>query len=1239
MMRRSLHRIVPTLLVLGLLPGTVSAATSTAERDAHRAAVQSLIEREYRMPAGRQLADFLKAGYPESEWHGKVLSWFYADRFRISVPDKAEAAKLEAEARTLGAELAAAAQANKLPPDLKDLITGSGQVIRLVNDLLRTIGQDVAADKLAASTMVAERKAALNATVASLIKGTAANYAEALAKVVANAKAEEDAWNMEENDPKHLAIIQKGVELRLDAVRPTYFAMKVLREVAERGADFAIDPAPAQAFLKEFATKNFKTLSEWDYNFGDYHPYLRALAIDLSAQATRYKVREASIEDLTTDYLRILDINVAKDFAKAGAAVQEDIRTLQAKTWAGFFAWYRELGKDVAPKYYQAGLDLFQQFKEKTKNDRAFRLDHADRERATEVARIYLQVGRLMQAKGDPAATGLFALVAKERNNPLAWHASKWSSGSSASGGATRAAWGELPIAEDPAQAVATASALSRSAMESSSATLQRSTLLAAAVALRNGVLGMTTTYSEGSNDVAPELWFRYAETLKKLGMRWHAAVVAQAGLRDLAVRMAEARGNPWKGRDGKWTANGRYVSPLAKNAVYYASDLLVAGKGGVIAQLYDDSITLVNKVSPEDGGKALDRMQIVIRVQDKDFPGALTAIEAYLKKYPEEFFDASSLRSTVRMGEYDAAKDDTSRERIAKSALAEAEEVAKKALDELKATKDADRSKVLKKAARDVQALQAFFALRLGQEQKVIEMLGPDYWKNPPDEDKSVQMLGYLCRATKQWYEKQIKDEKKKADPATVTAAWPLVSQVYEIWKTQKQRLPSQDEKITTQGSLLAWVFQNMVNQARALGGPNAPPQLAEIGTTANRAFADLIEPNLHKGSSANTLLGVANVLWQLDEHKRAARLLELWRANIAADADIAMLRDDPKAMLDPLDGPLNGRPELRAAWTELKDLLIDQPDLAKRILEGDLPEDRWGEKKRDYGKAATALAALRESLKKIRIGMGADFQKADEGLAKLEGLIAQLAREIDVLGKMALAYREQGNKAKANAIYDKLIAYDPTNPDFLAATVELTIDQIKKGEAIAKEVAEATQIKAARVRDAAQNGSPTYWTAVIQVLELSIYLKDVGLVDRRLKFDATNQSTPADDLQLLPRNPRDDKRVRRARNALSAELCRRYLEIFKQPGVTAKVGFTIDAIDIDGIATTVFLPVGAPKFAPVRRELEDGTVVFFLWEEGKEPPPEVVAETAPPEPAPVATPAPAAPAPAPAPKPEAKP
>lgn len=1249
MMPRHLQRIAPTLLALGMLPIPAFAGASTNERDNHLEIVKSLISNELRLPAKRQLAEFAAAGYPDAAWQGKFLAWFYADRFRVSTPDPAETADLEAKAKALLAELEVAAKDGKLPPALKSEFGGAGQATRMLNDLLKVIGPDTPPPKLGKDAIVPEQRATLNATIKALPAVIDAAFTEVLARIAEHEKVEASVQDKPDNDPKYQAVARTSVELRQEAMRLPYLAMRVLREVAYRGEqDCGLDPAPVLAWITAFSGKYAKTFSDWSFAWGDWDPSLRLTAAELCGQAARVKVPEISLAEVIADFQAIIDLDLA---VYSSREARDVVRNLQIRAYAGLLALYRELGKTDA-KYYREGENLIKQYQERSKAEpSAFRADHPNRERAIEVGRFHIQAGRLLAAKGDANATLMFGAVSKARGNPLAGNAAGWASGG---GGGSTGSWGDQAVAADPMAAITAASALSRAAREHSDPVQQRRMQVAAAVTLRNGVLGLSSSsFPEASLDeYAPELWYRYAEALSRMDMRWHAAVAAQAGLAHIDARTTALKGKtPWKDKDGAWTARGRFISTLARNAIVYASALPASARSPSSSAFYSATIDLVNKVSPGDGGKSLDRTQILILLSEKRHDEALSQLEAYAKKYPDEAYDADSLRSTIRMGQYDKATTEADKAKFAELGAKEARATAERAKQALAANPPAERRKVLNRAIRDVQATDAFFSLRRGQEEQVIAMLGADYWTSPPDEDKSVQMLGYLCQAVKQWYEAQIKDAKAKADPQTVLRAWDRVWAAYEIWGRQKARLPAQSERIENHGKMLAWVFQNITNQTRAMLAVEAPPAgLAAISTQAQRAFADLFYPRLTEESKPEQLLYVAGLLWDLGDQERAGRLYEFFIAQIAQAPAVAVLRDTPKEAWADIEPVLQGRPELRALWAEVKDLLEDSPELSKKILDLDLPESQWGEKKRDYGAAVERIRVLRAEMLKSKNSLAADYAKVEDGLQRLSDTALQLFRQVNATAKLAEIYRGQGLKDKANEFYRWLISYDPTNPDYLAATVELTIDLIKNPPSgappVTKEQAEATRVKAARVRGAAPGGSTTYWTAAIQVLELSVYVKDVGLVNRALQFDGINKSTPADDLQVFPRNPRDDPRVRRARNSLAVDLARRYLDIFKQPGVTAKPTYAVTSVEVDGQPMTLFVPVDGPRFVPVRRVLDDDTVTVFLWEEGKDPPPEPAAEPAPapaPAPAPPAAETPPAPAaeaaPAPAPASEAKP
>jgi hypothetical protein len=161
---------------------------------------------------------------------------------------------------------------------------------------------------------------------------------------------------------------------------------------------------------------------------------------------------------------------------------------------------------------------------------------------------------------------------------------------------------------------------------------------------------------------------------------------------------------------------------------------------------------------------------------------------------------------------------------------------------------------------------------------------------------------------------------------------------------------------------------------------------------------------------------------------------------------------------------------------------------------------------------------------------------------------------------------------------------------PGVSPADPEAVIQGAKAGRVLSKKELEEAQIAAARIRNAAVSGSLTYWRARIQVCEIQGLLKDTKPIDKVLLFDQATRSTPSDSLPAQIRDPRDDLRVRRALDAEAAELGQRYLALFLLPGITAKPGFRIDAIDLGGTACSILVPIGAPRFIGRPHRLANG-------------------------------------------------
>jgi hypothetical protein len=1220
--------VVPTLLaLLGPWGGAALAATAE-ERDVHAEALGVLIDRDYRLPAKRQLAAYRAAQYPDDGgWFGKCLEWQYADRFRTRSVDDAERKELSAKADSLRAELEQAEAAGKLPEWVSTRVKGGGKMLRLVNDLGEFINADRPAPQLGIESIPVEKRSAAQDTVKTLIAAAQADWDGGMKKLKDFLPQEEEADQAGENDPKARAVIQKGVMLRLEIARSAALAVRALREVAERGAEYGLDPAPAAGFLKTFSGGMATTLGEWDMQFSDMHPYLHYYILSLMGEAVRWKAKGLTTDDVEEGFQLLIGLDVGKEFGDP--RVRDEVRTLQVKTWAERLTWRRLKATD---QDFARGVTEWEEF-QKLARTSGLRLDDRNQDRAVEIARTHFAAARLLKAKGDMVgATAAAAAVGQVRSNPLAANAREWV-GWINGGGPNRqdVSWGQSALPVEPNMAISTAKTFLGSVRDASDPARRRAYLVNAAVALRGGILGLNVPdWQAGSVAIEPELWARYADALSQLGLRWHAAIAARAGLESLAATIAGSKTNPWRTAKGEWNETGKHAQRLARNAIVYANGLSRAMRGSGTNDLWIKTVDLVKKVSPEDAGANLDLSLIYGLIEEGDFDRAVEEAKAFQKKYPDRFYDAVQVQVFAMRKRYAGAKKSSpeQRQKLETEMLAYAGEVQRRAKDDLGKTEDPAQRRILERAANTVLVVQAEINNAKGDFQAQLKTLGPAFWRNPPaDEETSAQLMRYLCLAVKDWYKLRVSDEKARLDPQTMLADWAVIAGAYEAWRVQKERMPAQAESLIRTGQALAFVMQNVVilsNEIRK--GKAAPARIGEINAGASRAYADLVAPTLGAASRPELLLSVANALWSLNEHARALPLLQWFIAAVEADPEVATIDTAPAQLLDPLDPTLGGRPELREQWKQVRDLLIDDPGLAKKIIEG-IEEKDWGEKRRDFGRAIDEIVKLREAATKMRTTLGKDFAQVDASLDKLRILCGKQVQRLAVMANLAAGLRETGDKAGANAMYDRLIAYDPTNLVFQAAIVEMVIDRLRDGipPVPGKDELERARQIAAVVRGNVPPGDrDTYWTACIQVLELSAALggDEIRLVNQRMTYDRSNRSTPADELQQLPREKRDHKDVRRARNPLSVELARRYLKLFELPGIDTQKNvkpYRIDQIAVDDKTVTLFLPVDAPAFAPVTREIEGGMKVTFFWPEGQQPPPE---EAPKPSPAPEAEP-----------------
>ena len=1231
----------PTLLTLALLAGGgLSAAAATVEeRDQHFQAITALLAKDFRQPGERQQAAFAQATYPDDGWFKKALAWYALVKGKDGVKDPKKIAEMDAAANNLFLELDTANDGGKLPEPVAQMMNSAGsRSAQLLKDFTTFLNPDEPAP-LAEVPRSPERIAIAQSQINSLIEAGNKEWAKAKAKIKANETNEKGLWEKDDKDPKVQALIKQATMLRFEAVKVLYNVYTALREVVTRGNEFGLDPAPANAYLKAVLKENAALLADWDYQFGDFYPYLKAYGGIVMLECVRQGIPNQRVDDLESNLQAVTSIELK---SMKDPASREDLVHLQIKCWNALLRTRLELALAEPDKTKSAaqvakGLELFDQFKDIFKGQKDMTPAATQVTRAWYVGQLWIIAARLEMLKGNnAAATALLSTVTTNKATYAAQLASAWMRSGSKTGGGE---WGKPTIPAEPSQVLSIAQAIVRESRSAADEPARKRQLLAAAVQLRAGVAGLNGAWSEQFVAVGPELYDTYARVLSQLDLRYQATIVAAEGLRGVAARITK-ESNPWR-KGTAFNESGAKVRKLAQDSIIFAGQLSSRAKGSGAGDLQNEIIDLVKRVSPEDAGQGADEAVLINLMNDREWERAIAEAKNYLKKYPDNQPKAYAWMVSAYSNWYDDAKkanDDNKAKQIAAQLNEAAGAMGKEADSALAKKPAAERARDWMRVKSTVQSAQLTLLLADKKFTDVLTTFGPEFWKNPPaDEGLRARLLRGMCTAVAGAETTRVADEKAKADPQSLMTAWKLYETTYGLYR---RFLPSikdavELEKTKRFGKNMASGMNTVSFLADALAKqPHAPAGLNEVARNSKRAVADLLEPGLTEKDKPATIKFVAETLWSLDEHDRALRLYELYRKALDVDPDLTAFIASPKAALDAVEQALGKRPEVAGDWAKVRDLVEDKPTLADLRKQG-AAESEWGEKPINYTDAVFALKEFRTKCEAqgLKTKLGAEgWAQGEAAIKSLDTLLQGAVQRIAIKSRLAEGYRETGQGEKARALYDELYAYEPDNPLFAAAFVDIVIDQVKSPNGSTKEAEEKARDIARDIRKKAAQNLDLFHLSSIQVMELSLALSDSKAVNDALKFDGVNHSGPSFDLVLpaaLPDDKQlgDDKRVRRARNSLATELAKRYLALFSGNGITEKPSYRLDDIALpDGKNLTLFVPTDAPKFIAQTVTNVDDIEVVVIVEEGKSAQKVAVPIVAPPaaDPAPVATPAP---------------
>jgi hypothetical protein len=1225
-----LKSLSPTLLslVLGISTWSSPLWSATAEeREQHAIAVAKLMTSKMRHPAERQLKDYHEAGYPKSDpYLDKVLRYTYLDQFTTDLAE-ADKPKHEAELKALRAELEPALKAGKLSGAAKQIFSGGGgSATRMVNEIARIMHPEAPAPLV---PLASEKIQVLARLFEALGKQAEEDFKAAVEKVKANKAAEDKIWDLPEGGKEFGDAVNQGVEVRLEALRPLYVAMIALRDGANRGVDFGLDPAPIQAQIKKiFATERPEQLekgktwtdliSQWDFEWGEFNPVVRLNCGTLLGDAVVAGVKSAKEEEVEGILQAVADFN-AKEFKDAN--MRAEAYRLKLQGWQSLLR-YRLIQNNT--RAFNRGWAAWQDLQNRAKSDDFLRLNTIPTRINGELGKLYLTAARLAHAKGDAStANGLMAeLAGAKPANPYAHYAKSWMAYWGSSGGGGASGWSQRPLAMGPEKALIIARAFMSEANATADPQVARQNLLSAAVALRNGVLGLQSGLvdDKGFVEFAPQTYHLYAYVLSKLDLRHHAVVAAQDGARAVLAKMKwyadQKKPNPWKkpAADGKTVWDESRMTPLrlANDGMIFASNL--KSRDPNTTSLYNQSIELLKEIDADAVGPNLIKRQVLGLMEEREYESALREADNFQRQYPDQYLWVFTAKNSITAQWLDKlARDDDKAKIVSLSEQLTKDNavMAKRIEEELKKTDLApERRRELERARTTIKVSEVDNLMANKKYEDVIKRIDAEAIRNLPSEESlAARLLRQLARATFEWHEAR-KDALAK-DPALLLSALKTYEGVYQNLDRGigKLRNKGVDGTLDAASQMLAIVFNRSVTMiSRLQQAGNANAELVAMAETANRAFADLYEPTIDDKTKVDNVLFIARTLWEVDEHARAAKQFARFLDLAAKDPAVQDFRSNPKGVTEKAGAVVTTRGEFRKPWDEIADLAWDSPE-DKQAYET-LPRDRWPTRaRRDLPQALNKLAEFRKLLASNKSVIAPEqFKQIEAAVGEFQNVLATVASMTMAKSRLAAYYRESNQFDQALPLLMELYEEDKLSLDNQMALVLVTYNAALKGDPMPpkEELLKARGVVAdIRNATAGSTNKIGYWEAYTLVLEFSVMLGDMKVVNEALSFMRRNRSDLSRDL-VAPPVWGDDKRIRRPMNALAAQLAQRFLSLYEKQGVTEKPAFKLTEIEVGGEKQVLFTDPDAPAFtAKPMTTPDDDEVIAFVAADGSTPPP----------------------------------
>lgn len=1183
----SLARLACTALVPGLLASGLAWGADDPVRDVHFQTVLQLINDNLRLPAERLMTEFESKNYPDGAAFIKVMQWKRAGQFKDLVLDTALAQKLTADQAALEADLK---QSKGLPPILTQVLSemNADQLTALWDKIARKMNPDY--PPRSSEGMSAIEAKEVISFAKRLLETADRDLEVKLAKIkeidLVREKLPAEATEIQQNKA-----LENSCNVRLDYANALYSVLRATREIVMRSADYRLDPS-GKDMVERWMHARFAGLlkdhnyAAWDFEFGDYHPFLKHRLGVFAAEIVRLnKVRsdlgvlkfEANVAD---ELRKVIDWDTApfKD-----AKVKDQVEQLKLDVWSDLFYWYLQMNDE---KMLGDAIDAWERDFMRRDMYKLSDKQHPKREQA--VGHMYILAARVYGAGGNPTKRDEMLSRLKASTNFFKDAGRVWMGWiATQDSGQGDLEWATPITPIDVPTALEIAQTMMSERQRATNPATQTKFSMKALLALRNGLAGLPDPKSADFLEQAPKIYLRYSDALYQHGWPASAIAVAREGLGRFKPFWKSESQNSWIVQ-GKLNEAGNAIQGLARNQVNLLGFLnrFAGPKDTSLSRLQIEAIDTL-KLFDVDAVKDLDLLPCVTSLQERKYRDALTKIEAYLKAHPEKpvmiYLKAQALNGIYGdvLGEGktespEAKKVGDELNKVLATLRAMVEPVA---MGQKKPPKDQESSYRI-----GYQAYLSVTVYSLYKQEKyeeIVALLGPEFWKNPPKDSSALTAASSYGMAVYRLTTNLMKDPKRVDDPAAFLVNWERV-QLAQLAVEAASAVAGQSDptKVRDLRTNLAAVFEMVRRHCikivlilqqdpkTATTGSATLSNLVGIQKRATLGFASLMEPVVKTSKDVELILSVAEAFREADEGSRAITFYERFRYLIDNDGLIASFHNDPVACIDRFKEKLNVRSDYAPFWNgraSIPDLLIDSPDFIKNFVLAGKPKESWPEELRDYRRALTRIKEFQKTIEGDRSRLNENYVPMQESIKELIGLVQNLDRIGIVKLRLAKSYFELKRFPEAATLTEELYEGDQQDPAIMSLYADVVIQAIADGNPQEDAVVAKAKDIAIRLRNLMRGQrDPSvvkiYWKAVCQVMELCISSKDKDLesVKQTLEQNRVFKKHPVDDLC----EPGDGER--KAIDSEAAAIIARYNSLFTKEGVNLPILY--ERIEKDG-------------------------------------------------------------------------